>query len=179
MERTDDRGLAEVRRLLDDAQGYAVLRRDGKRVGIFIELAGGEGDQIAIRRDRVFLWRREELPLTSVADVVPERRLILLGNDAQAIDGAAPDDDLRLAAEELDWRGRIESYVSAADDAPDRHLRFISTSTGYTLTEAEGMPPSPGSSVAVPDEVVPFVVMRVGRSPLPNDDRICAYLAPE
>jgi hypothetical protein len=166
--------------LLDSAQGYAVVGRDGKRAGIFIGLDDANGDRIAIRKDGVFVWRREFLPLTSVEDVVPERRLILLNGDRDAGDqdqwNAQPDPDDR------DWRGRIESYVSRDAEGrpgtPARHLRFISTPSGYRLVETDGPPPSTGATVAVSEELGPFLVLKLGPSPLPNDDRVCAYLAP-
>jgi len=162
-----------VRRLLAAAQGYMVVGVDRKKVGIFIEPAGEE--QIAIRRDGVFVWRRELLPLARVAEVDPDRRLIVLNGDGHA----RSDEEVEEATHvDPDWRGRIESYVSPGENGPDRHLRFISTPSGYTLTEAEGRPPSPGSTVAVSDELEPFLVMKLGPSPLPNDDRICAYLSP-
>lgn len=174
--RPNDRpDLAEVRQLLGSAQGYAVLDQDRTRVGIFIELADEDGDRIAVRKDGVFFWRRDLLPLATVAEVVPERRLILLDVEDPATTQEHADDQ---AVVDHDWRGRIESYVSSGESGTDRHLRFISTPSGYTLTEAEGRPPSPGSTVALPEEVGPYLVMRLGPSPLPNDDRTCAYLAP-
>jgi hypothetical protein len=156
--------------LLAAAQGYRVVGPDRKRLGLFIESDGEE--QIAIRRDRVFLWKRELLPLARVAQVDPKRRLIVLAGDGPAEDVDEPD------PVDPNWRGRIESYVSPGENGPDRHLRFVSSPSGYTLTEAEGRPPAPGSKVAVSEQLEPFLVMRLGPSPLPHDDRICAYLSP-
>jgi len=163
-----------VRGLLAAARGYLVVGPDRKKVGIFIEPDGEE--RIAIRRDGVFLWHRELLPLARVLEVDPDRRLIVLNGDSQA---SADDEAPEIPAVEPDWRGRIESYVSPGENGPDRHLRFISTPSGYTLTEEKGRPPAPGSTVAVPEQLRPFVVLRLGPSPLPNDDRVCAYLAPD
>jgi hypothetical protein len=180
MESMDGRGLEEVRRLLTSAQGYAVLGRDRKRVGIFIELAdpGRDVEHIAIRRDGVFVWRRELLPLASVERVLPEQRAVLVDVEGDGLQGEqvpVPEP----AREDSDWRGRIARYVAASEGEPDRHLRFISTPSGYRLVEAEGPPPSSGTTVAVSEQFGPFLVMRLGPSPLPNDDRICAYLAPD
>jgi hypothetical protein len=162
-----------VRRLLAAAQGYLVVGADRKKVGIFIESDGEE--QIAIRRDGVFVWHRELLPIARVAEVDPDRRLIVLNGDGPVRGDEEADDPTPV---DLDWRGRIESYVSSGENGPDRHLRFISTPSGYTLMEAEGRAPSPGSKVAVSEQLEPFLVMRLGPSPFPNDDRICAYLSP-
>jgi hypothetical protein len=163
-----------VRRLLAAARGYLVVGPDRKMVGVFIE--SDDEERIAIRRDGVFLWHRELVPLARVAEVDPDRRLIVLDGDNHA---SADDDTPEVPATDPDWRGRIESYVSPGENGPDRHLRFISTPSGYTLTEEEGRPPSPGSTVVVPEQFGPFLVMRLGPSPFPNDERICAYLAPD
>jgi hypothetical protein len=163
-----------VRGLLAGARGYQVVGPDRKKVGVFIE-SDCEG-RIAIRRDGVLFWRRELVPLARVAEVDPDRRLVVLNGESHA---PADDDAPEVPAIEPDWRGRIESYVSPGENGPDRHLRFISTPSGYTLMEEKGQPPSPGSIVVVPEQLGPFLVMRLGPSPLPNDDRICAYLAPD
>jgi hypothetical protein len=162
-----------VRGLLAAARGYLVVGPDRKKIGVFIE--SDDEEQIAIRRDGVFLWRRELLPLARVAEVDPSRRLIVLNGDSRAVNEEEARDALPVDPE---WRGRIESYVSSGDNGPKRHLRFISTPSGYTLAEEEGRPPAPGSTVAVSEQLGPFLVMRLGPSPLPNDDRVCAYLAP-
>jgi hypothetical protein len=75
----------QIRELLAAAQGYAVLEREGRRVGEFIELAGPGADQIAIRDDGVLLWHRRLLPITSVASVSPEQRAILLNVDRRTL----------------------------------------------------------------------------------------------
>jgi hypothetical protein len=56
------------------------------------------------------------------------------------------------------------------------HLLFISRPTGYELAEREGEPPTPGSDVELEDGGGRFVVLKVAPSPLPQDDRPCAYL---
>jgi len=45
---------------------------------------------------------------------------------------------------------------------------------GYELIEREGMLPAQGDKVEIDDRL--FVVTRLGRSPLPGDRRVCAYL---
>jgi hypothetical protein len=56
-----------------------------------------------------------------------------------------------------------------------KHLLFITRPTGYQLTEREGEPPAPGDEVELDGEGR-FVVSKVAPSPLPDDDRPCAYL---
>ncbi len=56
----------------------------------------------------------------------------------------------------------------------DKHLLFVTKPTGYELVERDGDPPSPGDAVEVED--LRFTVAKVGPSPLPQDERACAYL---
>lgn len=54
------------------------------------------------------------------------------------------------------------------------YLLFVWKPTGYELREREGELPSVGS--VVDEEEGRMVVTRIGPSPLPGDDRRCAYL---
>ena len=54
------------------------------------------------------------------------------------------------------------------------HLLFVSKSSGYELAEHDGEPPQAGSEVE--EAETRYVVTKVGRSPLPGDERPCAYL---
>ena len=58
----------------------------------------------------------------------------------------------------------------------DRYLLFISKPTGYELAEREGEPPSPGSEIELEDGRGRFLVSKIAPSPLPQDERLCAYL---
>jgi hypothetical protein len=55
-----------------------------------------------------------------------------------------------------------------------KYLLFISKPTGYELREREGDVPSVGS--VLDEEDGRMMVTRIGPSPLPGDDRRCAYL---
>jgi hypothetical protein len=106
---------------LTRARGYAVLGRDGRRVGSFIELAGPNGERIAIRHDGVFLWRRRVLPITTVANIFPKERAVLLNIDRRtlggttaagdAVEGPPPPAD-EGADPSREWQERIERYIS-------------------------------------------------------------------
>ena len=54
------------------------------------------------------------------------------------------------------------------------HLRLVSQSSGYELSEGAGPPPNAGELIDVNGRRL--CVVRVGRSPLPGDDRACAFL---
>jgi hypothetical protein len=54
------------------------------------------------------------------------------------------------------------------------HLIFVTKPTGYELRERSGEPPQPGEEIE--EDEGTFVVNRVAASPLPGDNRRCAYL---
>jgi hypothetical protein len=60
--------------------------------------------------------------------------------------------------------------------AEGKHLLFVSKPSGYELVERDGDPPEPGSEVELGENGLRFTVTKVGPSPLPQDDRPCAYL---
>ena len=57
----------------------------------------------------------------------------------------------------------------------DKHLLFVPHPSGYELAERDGEAPSPGEEVEL-DGTGAFVVVKVASSPLPQDERTCAYL---
>jgi hypothetical protein len=59
-------------------------------------------------------------------------------------------------------------------DLRSGYLLFVPSSQGYRLEERDGAVPERDERVEVGG--VPFVVSRVGASPLPLDARPCAYL---
>ena len=66
----------------------------------------------------------------------------------------------------------------AAAPAPEPSfgcVAFASTTTGYRLVQLGGPAPDVGSTIDVPD-VGELVVLRLGRSPLPDDQRTCVFL---
>jgi hypothetical protein len=60
--------------------------------------------------------------------------------------------------------------------ANGKHLLFVSKPSGYELVERDGEAPEAGSQVEVGDDGLRFTVAKVGPSPLPQDERPCAYL---
>jgi hypothetical protein len=86
------------------------------------------------------------------------------------------------------WKERLAQYAPldegerSPESAPTEsrnavgHLLFVGTSSGYVLLEGDGPPPPLGPGIEVPGQAGGFSVVKVGRSPLPNDARSCAYL---
>jgi hypothetical protein len=56
------------------------------------------------------------------------------------------------------------------------YLAFVWTPNGYQFREREGDAPPVGTELE--DENSHFVVTKVASSPLPGDERRCAYLQP-
>jgi hypothetical protein len=57
-----------------------------------------------------------------------------------------------------------------------KHLLFVTKPSGYELVERDGDAPEPGSEVEVGDNGLRYTVAKLGPSPLPQDERLCAYL---
>ena len=57
----------------------------------------------------------------------------------------------------------------------DKHLLFVPRHSGYELAERDGEAPRAGEEVDL-DSSGRFVVVKVTSSPLPQDERSCAYL---
>ena len=62
----------------------------------------------------------------------------------------------------------------AAESSSLGHLRFVLRAGSYTVLPCDGEPPVPGQLVELDGER--FIVAKIGRSPLPSDQRPCAYL---
>jgi hypothetical protein len=58
--------------------------------------------------------------------------------------------------------------------APEKYLLFVWKTTGYELRERDGEVPTVGT--VLDEEEGRMMVTRVAPSPLPGDDRRCAYL---
>ena len=55
----------------------------------------------------------------------------------------------------------------------DGYLLMVWSPAGYTLREMEGNPPAPGDEFE--DDGRILVINKIGASPLPADDRACAF----
>jgi hypothetical protein len=53
------------------------------------------------------------------------------------------------------------------------YLLFVWSPSGYTIREMEGAPPPLGHEFEEGGQTL--VVNKIGASPLPGDDRLCAY----
>ena len=56
------------------------------------------------------------------------------------------------------------------------HVVFVRTGARYALVEADGPPPEPGTTLELEER--DYVVLKLGRSPFPGDDRPCVFAEP-
>lgn len=68
------------------------------------------------------------------------------------------------------------SAASATENSTAGHVRFIAYATGYGLSESDEPCPAPGELVEV--DGGHYLVVRSASSPLPSDERRCAFLVP-
>jgi hypothetical protein len=74
------------------------------------------------------------------------------------------------------WRDH-ESEMEPGPPAELAHLLFAPTPGGYLLLRRSGQAPAVGEEVELPEApTARLVVAKVARSPLPFDERVCAYL---
>ncbi len=69
-----------------------------------------------------------------------------------------------------------EPEVPEAQPVVAEHLRFVLNGSGYQLETHDGPAPQLGDRVDTNES--PVQVLKIGPSPLPGDDRFCAYLLP-
>jgi hypothetical protein len=198
----DDNDLEPARESLARAGGHDVVDQNGRRLGSVIGVVRDpetDVEQLAIRDEGKFFWRRRLVPLEAVTGLETKKRRVVLSLDREALrhGEATPKDEEVPPWEEPSVLERIGSYVERADraatdseppevdeddgrggggDVPSRHLLFVSSSEGYALVEREGAPPAVGSRVEEPDLGGSLLVVKVGSSPLPMDDRPCGFL---
>jgi hypothetical protein len=122
---------------------------------------------------------------------VDERRRALGAVELREAATERRDEALRLRERELEERAReladlarqlgdVGRTIGAAGTSHaamrlDEHVALASVD-GYRLHVRSGPPPAPGELVELEDGA--FLCMRTTRSPLPEDDRVCAVLVP-
>jgi hypothetical protein len=63
-----------------------------------------------------------------------------------------------------------------APEPPTSHLVFVPTPERYLLMERDGAPPEAGEELELADMNGQFLVQKVGRAPVPDESRPCAFL---
>lgn len=116
MQRQAAFGRGALQERLAAAEGAGLYDARGKRLGLFIEPVG-DGSEVAIRRDGVFVWRRRVLPAAMVAAFQPEhgaRGAVVLNVDDRTLEHS-----ITQTTRELDdaegMRAPAEDQLPSAD----------------------------------------------------------------
>jgi hypothetical protein len=123
--------------------------------------------------------RLEELGIAADGEhaAVVDRLLTLVeARDAQIAELLAKEPEPAATVVERDPPRAPIAMLAMASEVPARaHLLFVPTGRRYHLMNVEGPAPKLGSEVAL-DGGQRFVVTKLAGSPLPADERRCAYL---
>ena len=98
--------------------------------------------------------------------------------EADSVAGARPPspEETKQAKEPKSKKSKTsKKHKEPETDGPGPFLAFVPNDSGYGLQELDGSVPAVGDALSMQNED-DFVVIRVGRSPLPLDRRRCVYL---
>jgi len=150
--------------------------RQAELAALAIELRARE--EAVRQQERDASLRKQELGAVELRRAALERREETAAERERALEQVAADlraRELQLAEQEhVRPVGDLTQRPTQEPQAPT-HLLYVARD-GWQLVERNGPVPPVDSSVEVDGE--PLVVTRVGRSPLPDDPRACAYLGP-
>lgn len=177
LQRERDRADSAERRLADMTSGRAKLH-------------GKLEEEHALR-----VIAEQAVQMQELREAQMEERL---RSFTEALEGAVSTLSKRLAARRASYEQMLPSLTQLTEHVPlllerataipdraaatpsareDEHLRFYVTGSGYDLTVVDGPPPETNTVVDCAEHGSGLVV-KLGRSPLPADDRCCAYLLP-
>ncbi len=164
--------LAEITRMIDE-QRSRVDRISGGGGG-----SGASGDELSTLKDSLFT------KLERLASSI-DWRFQRLEGDAGGPAASAARTDLHSRVEELT---RVVEQLAGAegvempdltDDAEGEiYLALVPTATGHQLVELRGNVPESGDTLVSPLRKGELVVVAVGTSPLPGDERACVFVEP-
>jgi hypothetical protein len=129
-------------------------------------------------QERDAALRKQELGAVELRRAAVERREETAGERETALDQVASElnaRELRLAELERSRAVGDPEPPTAETLEAATHLLYVARD-GWQLVERDGPVPPLDASVDVDGESL--VVIRIGRSPLPDDARACAYLEP-
>ena len=172
LERERDRADSAERRLADMTSGradaHAELEREHARRALAEQTAQRlQGRDAEIEERLLALTEGLERAVSTLSTRIAARR--------DAYEQLAP--SLTHVTERVKLLLQQRATPRRAPVREDQHLRFYTVGGGYELVVADGPPPAPNAVVDCAEHG-PGVVVKLGRSPLPADDRRCAYLLP-
>lgn len=182
---SEDQLRSEVTRLQEEQRRDRGIRQEGETA---LAAARGEleratsriGELEARRADadrRVEEARAELESLREAREETAAERKARVGELERLLeDERTRRAELESRVGELERGADGEGQAPAGEDRPIRHLLFFRAEGGYDLASMDGPPPGIGDQVTPPGAPGRFVVLKVGRSPLPGDPSPCAFL---
>ena len=183
--------IGDLQTRLDEARRRQ--EEDGARLSRLTSQLGERDERLSGLLERVGQHEQEvqrlrqgqserEAAFDSVVAELAERQRLLFVSESKAAALADQLDAVRASLRAVDAdSGRNDVPGERALDSQshdtETHLCFVPLAGSYTLVERSGPLPKPGDQVT--DSAYGgrrFVVSRVGRSPLPLDPRMCAFL---
>ena len=155
------------RRVLPIANVGAVLPDHGARGAVVLNV-----DKKTL--DHSITQTRRELDHANETRAPAEEHLPLADEQSVVEDGLTSRLAAYVAARDSSDENVRPSPLS--DGAVERYLLFIPTPHGYQLVEQDGRVPAILDDVSLPGNETGLCVIKVGRSPLHDDGRPCAYL---
>jgi len=132
-----------------------------------VALAEPAVEDVAVSDSPVGDVALEEQPADDVALAEP-------AVEAVAFEEPVAEEAFAEAPMDAGWAEEPAADIVAAPEPAAACVAFAPTTRGYRLVPL-GAVPAAGETIDVPD-VGPRLVLRVGRSPYPLDDRICAFV---
>jgi hypothetical protein len=164
--------LAEITRMIDEQRSRV------DRISTSGGGGGASGDELSTLKDSIFL------KLEKLASSIDWRFQRLEGGAGGPAASAARTDlhsrveELTRVVEQLAGVEGIEMPELPIEAPGDIYLALVPTATGHQLVELSGDLPEPGDTVTSPLRKGELVVVAVGTSPLPGDDRACVFVEP-
>lgn len=174
-EELDDEGHADVVTVLEEPAVAGVARLESP-VGD-VALDEQSADDVALAEPAVEIVALLESPVGDVAlEEQPADDFALADPavDEVAFEEPVVEEALGEAPMDAGWAEEPASDIVAAPEPAAACVAFAPTTRGYRLVQL-ALVPAAGDTIDVPD-VGLRLVLRVGRSPYPLDDRICAFV---
>jgi hypothetical protein len=106
----------------------------------------------------------------------PRQEPAALAREVDRLHLAVAARDERIAELEHELAAVRAAAAGSEAGSAAEHVVLVRDAGGYELVDAAGPPPRVGARVAVGERLETFVVLKVGRSPLPGDRRPCAFV---
>lgn len=175
---TQERLVAQGDALANEIAGLKQLRDDIARNSALLEdlrvQLEGKVHELAELKATAAIWNDKVSNLEHEVDNLTESAN-QAARDLNALAAASPPTPaVDAATETYGPTHALASLSTEPSSSADGHLLFVPNDEGYELLECDGGAPEVGQAVDIQDQA--WVVTKIGPSPLPYDERLCAFL---